>query len=138
MFTLPDQSVAEVWPHVEGVVAVEPRKLKLTVIGQVPHIIEDDGTVGRLFMLAGVNRVVGNRCVNRNQPRLEGSAVVPDAVHRQFMSAEVEHLRDVALILLAMLQSIEVAITKGDFGPNPGPVRRIGWAPTSNQVCVTT
>src|ERR1700730_6608351 len=103
----------------------------------MPHIIEDQGSVERLFVLAGVDRVVGNWSVNRYQPRLESGTVIADAVNRQFMSAKGEHLGDVALELLAMLQSIEVAVAKGDFGPHPGPVRRIGRAPTGNQIEVT-
>ncbi len=41
MFTLSDQPVAEVWPNVEGVITVKPGKLKLTVVSEMPYIVED-------------------------------------------------------------------------------------------------
>ncbi len=88
-------------------------------------------------MLAGVNCVIGGWSINRYQPRLEGSTVIANAINRQFMLAEVEHLRDVAFILLAMFQSIEVTVAKGDFRPNPSPVGWIGRAPPRNQIQVT-
>src|SRR5437899_5326508 len=133
MFTLADQSVSEIRPHVESVVAVEPRKLELTVLGEMPHVVEDYGSVRRFFVLADINGIVRSWYINRYQTWLKSSAVISNAINREFVVAEVEYLRDVAFVLFAMLQSVEVAVAKGDLGTNPGSVRRIGRAPTGDK-----
>src|SRR5215472_2045830 len=137
MFTLADQSISEVWPHVESVVAVEPRKLELTALSEMPHVIDDYCSVRSLLVLARINGVIRGWCVNRYQSWLESGTVIADAIYREFMVAEVEHLRNVALILLAMLQSVEVAVAEGDLGSHPGSVQWIGRAPTRNKIEIT-
>src|SRR5215813_517459 len=50
------------------------------------------------------------------------------------MSSEIEHLRNVPLVLLPVFQALQKAISIRDLKPDPGPVGRIARAPTRNQV----
>jgi hypothetical protein len=45
MLALADPAIAEVGTHVQGVIAIETRELKLAVIGDMPDVIQDQGAV---------------------------------------------------------------------------------------------
>src|SRR6266849_3803118 len=106
MLALANQAISKIGTHVQCVVAVEARELKLAALGNVPDIVQDQTSVRGLFALAGIIGVIRNVSVDRNQAWLIGEAVITDPIGRQFMLAEIEDFRHVALVLLAMLQAL--------------------------------
>jgi hypothetical protein len=68
MLALANQAVAEIRPHVESVIAIVRRELQLPLRSETPQVIDNCGSTGRLFALAGIDRIAGGARGRRDQP----------------------------------------------------------------------
>src|SRR5438445_3270662 len=106
--------------------------MQLAPVGQMPDIVEYDRAVGSFFLLPGINGVVGHIGIDRDEARLEGKAVISNAVDGELMFAEIEYLRHIPFVLLAMFESFEETVAVRNLSSHPGPVRRVLRAPRTN------
>src|SRR5437879_1174301 len=98
----------------------------------MPDIVEYDRAVGSFLLLPGIDRVVRNAGINRYQARLEGEAVISDAVDGQFTFAEIKYLRHIPFVLLTMFQSFEETVAIGNLRAHPGLGRGVLGTPRTN------
>src|SRR4051794_1845342 len=103
----------------------------------MPDVIEDQRTVGSLLLLPRINCVVMDVRVDRNQARLVREPVVSESVNSEFIPTEIEDLRYISFVLLAMFQALEKAIAVRDLGSGPCLDCGILWTPARDQVQIS-